>query len=53
MGRFANRIYNRLVDVKQHLVNEEIVSDDSKMAVWLSVVIFDCMLAQLYGLNDG
>lgn len=49
-GRFSNRIYNRLVDVKQYLVEEEIVSDDSKMAVWLSVLFLIVCLLNCMGL---
>ena len=50
LGRFANRIYNRLVDVKQYLIDEEIVSDDSKMAVWLSILFLIVCLLNCMGL---
>ncbi|TMP39915.1 ABC transporter permease [Pseudoalteromonas citrea] len=48
LGRFKNRIYNKLVPLKQYLIDEEVVSDDSKMAVWLAalfliVCLLNCM----------
>jgi len=44
-GRFKNRIYNKLVPLKQYLIDEEVVSDDSKMAVWLAVLfLIVCLL---------
>ncbi|MBE0370198.1 putative ABC transport system permease protein [Pseudoalteromonas aurantia 208] len=48
LGRFQNRIYNKLVPLKQYLIDEEVVSDDSKMAVWLAalflvVCLLNCM----------
>jgi putative ABC transport system permease protein len=45
LGRFKNRIYNKLVPLKQYLIDEEVISDDSKMAVWLSVLfLIVCLL---------
>jgi len=49
-GRFANRIYNRVVPVKQHLIDQEIVSDDSKLAVWLSALFLIVCLLNCMGL---
>ncbi|WP_010365288.1 ABC transporter permease [Pseudoalteromonas citrea] len=45
LGRFTNRIYNKLVPLKQYLIDEKVVSDDSKMAVWLAVLfLIVCLL---------
>lgn len=48
LGRFPRRIFNKLLPLKEYLTDEEIVSDDSKMAVWLAalfllVCLLNCM----------
>lgn len=56
-GRFGNRVFNKLVSVPEYLVEREVVSEDSKMAVWLAalfllVCLLNCMglmLAKFHG----
>ncbi|MBE0368159.1 ABC transporter permease [Pseudoalteromonas aurantia] len=48
LGRFPRRIFNKLLPLKQYLIVEEIISDDSKLAVWLAalfllVCLLNCM----------
>jgi putative ABC transport system permease protein len=45
LGRFPRRIFNKLLPLKEYLILEEIVSDDSKLAVWLAVLfLLVCLL---------
>ncbi|TMP41954.1 ABC transporter permease [Pseudoalteromonas citrea] len=48
LGRFPRRIFNKLLPLQEYLIVEEIVSDDSKLAVWLAalfllVCLLNCM----------
>ena len=49
-GRFANRIMNKLVSVNKYLIEEEIVPEDSKIAVWLAVLFLIVCLLNCMGL---